>query len=128
MPTPTSYALLSSPWRPKYLSENADAGHKQRKAGLPEASGCRAPRRGGRPWHGAGGGAVHSSAGQTFVSKTPLNLQVFAQVISTVVTFKYARAGGWVLSNIANLNQVKQCISILSKQDDNPPPQLRSNI
>lgn len=28
----TSYARLSSPWRPRYLSENADAGRKQRGA------------------------------------------------------------------------------------------------
>ena len=27
----TSYALLSSPWRPRYLSENAEAGQRQRE-------------------------------------------------------------------------------------------------
>jgi len=31
-PRHTSYARLSSPWRPRYLSENADAGRKQRGA------------------------------------------------------------------------------------------------
>lgn len=36
----TSYALLSSPWRPRYLSENAEAGQRQREEVISGSSGA----------------------------------------------------------------------------------------
>lgn len=82
VPTHTSYALLSSPWRPKYLSENADAGQKEKDAGLPEACRWAAPRRGGTLGTGLGTGCVLTCRANV-CSQTPLNLRVSTQVISS---------------------------------------------
>lgn len=35
----TSYALLSSPWRPRYLSENAEAGQRQKEGVISHSPG-----------------------------------------------------------------------------------------
>lgn len=84
-PTHTSYALLSSPCRPKYLSENADAGHRQRKAGYP-GRGCAEPQMRGRPL-----------AGQMLLLRHPSTCGFLpGEADSTALAFEHARVGGRV--------------------------------
>lgn len=88
-PTRTSYALLSSPWRPRYLSENADAGHENSGKGY--GRGARAqPPDAGTPLAGGWGRGVWARPAGLHAGnqRAPGNVQSL-------------RVGGWVLSDIA---------------------------
>lgn len=63
----------------------------------------RSPQRGGHPGHRAGDGLCAHSQGKRLFSNTP-------QPASLYPGNQRVQIGGWVLSNIAKLNQGKPCI------------------